>query len=91
MESWRNLLRQPLVKPELPRLPVPSNGAINKVRLDCGGKRSATPLSSTARLPRSIHALERIQSGVALRLPPQSMLVPWRHLSDFVNGLAPSK
>jgi len=33
--------------------------------LDCGGKRSATPL------------LLRSESGVALRLPPQSKNVLW--------------
>jgi len=36
--------------------------------LDCGGKRSATPLS------------DRRKSGVALRLPPQSKSVHWQAL-----------
>jgi len=39
-----------------------SSGAI----LDCGGKRSATPLS------------DRTNSGVALHLPPQSKSVHWQ-------------
>ena len=38
------------------------------VNLDCGGKRSATPLS------------DRRKSGVALRLPPQSKSVRWQSL-----------
>jgi len=33
--------------------------------LDCGGKRSATPIS------------DGIKSGVALRLPPQSKTLHW--------------
>src|SRR5215471_19215173 len=41
-----------------PQLPDPA-------RVECGGKRSATPLSLPA-------TQNRIQGGVALRLPPQS-------------------
>jgi len=44
-----------------------SSGAI----LDCGGKRSATPLS------------DRTNSGVALHLPPQSKGVHWQSLIGF--------
>jgi len=36
--------------------------------LDCGGKRSATPLS------------DRTNSGIALHLPPQSKSVHWQAL-----------
>ena len=39
-----------------------------QVILDCGGKRSATPLS------------DRRKSGVALRLPPQSKTAHWQDL-----------
>jgi hypothetical protein len=40
--------------------------------MDCGGKRSATPLSLAASGPISTIYADSSQSGVALRLPPQS-------------------
>ena len=38
--------------------------------MECGGKRSATPLSTHLPLSKSLW----LQSGVALRLPPHSIL-----------------
>jgi hypothetical protein len=40
--------------------------------VECGGKRSATPLSQVAALLDAAPRASRSQSGVALRLPPQS-------------------
>jgi hypothetical protein len=40
--------------------------------MDCGGKRSTTPLSLTTSGPVSSIYADSSQSGVALRLPPQS-------------------
>ena len=49
--------------------------AMDKVVMDCGGKQSATPLSLRASgQVASIYA-DSSQSGVALRLPPQSISV----------------
>ena len=46
-----------------------------RVILDCGRKRSATPLSN------------RRKSGVALRLPPQSKSVQWQALIESDRSL----
>jgi hypothetical protein len=40
--------------------------------VECGGKRSATPLSQVAAFPDAPARANLSQSGVALRLPPQS-------------------
>jgi len=49
-----------------------------RVILDCGGKRSATPL------------FRRSESGVALRLPPQSKSVHWHSLIVSAHAVHPS-
>jgi len=41
--------------------------------LDCGGKRSATPLSGGRQTPASSQAFRAGESGVALRFPPHSI------------------
>ena len=43
--------------------------------MDCSGKRSATPLSQAAAIPSCTACSTLSQSGIALRLPPQSILV----------------
>ena len=60
--------------------------AIDKVAMECGGKRSATPLwlRVALLLHQQITALR--ESGVALRLLPHSTSVAPGHLGDFVNG-----
>jgi len=50
-----------------------SSGAI----LDCGGKRSATPLS------------DRTNSGVTVHLPPQSKTVHWQSLIEIGATVGP--
>jgi hypothetical protein len=52
--------------------------------MDCGGKRSATPLCLTATGPASSIYAYSSQSGVALRLPPQSTSVAPQYTPDFV-------
>jgi hypothetical protein len=58
---------------------------IDKVAMECGGKRSATPL--WLRMALLLH--QRItavrESGVALRLPPHSTCVAPGRRGDFVN------
>jgi hypothetical protein len=62
--------------------------AIDQVVMDCGGKRSATPLSLMASgLAWSIYA-DSSQSGLALRLPPQSISEAARYAPDFGTGPA---
>jgi hypothetical protein len=60
--------------------------AIDNVALECGGKRSATPL--WLRVAQRMHQwiASAWQGGVALRLPPHSTPVAPGHPSDFVNS-----
>ena len=51
--------------------PVPAS---DKALLECGGKRSATPLSQAASAPDPSACVTLNKSGVALRLPPHSTL-----------------
>ena len=57
--------------------------------MECGGKRSATPLwlkTATPLQPRADHASE---SGVALRLPPHSITEPAGQAKDLAGSPAP--
>jgi uncharacterized protein (DUF58 family) len=51
--------------------PVPAS---DKALLECGGKRSATPLSQAVSAPDPSACVSLNKSGVALRLPPHSTL-----------------
>jgi hypothetical protein len=59
--------------------------AIDKVAMECGGKRSATPLWLRVALLLDQRITAVRESGVALRLPPHSTSVAPGHLGDFVS------
>ena len=59
--------------------------AIDKVAMECGGKRSATPLWLRVALLLHPRITAVRESGVALRLPPHSTSVAPVRLGDFVN------
>jgi hypothetical protein len=59
----------------------------DEVAVDCGGKRSATPLSLAA-LIQLTHPPVLSQSGVALRLPPQSIRLLLEAALDRITYLS---
>ena len=60
---------------------------LTKSLMDCGGKRSATPLSLAVLIQHSLRQLFS-QSGVALRLPPQSIRLSFEAALDRITYLS---
>src|ERR1035438_8884272 len=72
-DGWKDLKDNSTCGSALGPGPVTKAGVYRApTDVDCGGKRSATPLSLTASGPASSIHPDSSQSGVALRLPPQS-------------------